>query len=154
MGSALKAKSSAWKVWLWQPREMENSVNKDQSRPTASKENLVFWARTGQMESMVIMVPHVKDDVQMPRAQVTEGLLLDYGCQMSDRLNLTVYCNQTIFSLWGQIHNGPMLSPGWLSQWPQMTDNTCISIRLCLTFIWFKSYKSYHLSKQPQISTG
>lgn len=52
---------------------------------------------------MVIMVPHVKDDVQMPRAQITEGLLLDYGCQMSDRLNLTVYCHQTIFSLWGQI---------------------------------------------------
>lgn len=62
------------------------------------------------MKSIVIMMPHVRDDVQMPLAQITGGLLVNYGCQMSDRLRLTAGCHETRFSLWGWFHNGSMLS--------------------------------------------
>lgn len=40
------------------------------------------------MESIVIIMPGVKDDVQIPRAQISEDLRLNYGCQMSDILNV------------------------------------------------------------------
>ena len=42
---------------------------------------------------------HLKDNTQMPMTQITKGLPLSYGCQMSDRLSFTACCHQPIFSL-------------------------------------------------------